>query len=52
VRKRKKFQCPYSKKGHHAPGNIEPDARLNKFFTLMTDQSGAAACCQVVEIFF
>lgn len=23
---------------HHAPGNIEPDAGLNKFFTLITDQ--------------
>jgi len=24
---------------------IEPDTGLNKFLTVMTDQSGAAACC-------
>jgi len=30
---------------HHAPWSIEPDTGLNKFLTLITDQSGAAACC-------
>jgi len=38
-------KSPPGRRRHHAPGNIESDTESNKFLTVMTDQSGAAACC-------
>jgi hypothetical protein len=36
---------PLGRRRNDAPESIEPDTVSNKFLTVMTDQSGAAACC-------